>query len=391
MNIMNIFSRLCICLPAILALCSCVYDYEPEIKELQDERLVIEGDILVGSVSNVKVSLMKSLTSGTRGDYQKVPVTAFVESSTGEKYTGTVVETGNVEIDLTQAQSSAKYRMHVNDTRTGKEYASPWLDVQKAPVIESVSVTADIPAGELSFYLSMHGNGSEYFRWSFDEDWEYRAAYRAVLKYIPPVQRGETGEIVEMPDSENLFYCWGKDHSKAINLATTNGLATNALVNHRFYILGRAERKISYVYCMTLKAQSLSQECYRYWSNLEKVSEMSGDLFAPVPSEMRGNIKCLQDTTESVIGYINASELAEKKTFYYDADHSFYRSDEKYEEPFVVPQNEWLKYYEKAYVPIDYDFEEFNVRYLWGQKSCADCRSMGGTKNKPSWWPTSDI
>ncbi len=391
MKRMNIFSRLFACLPAMMALCSCVYDYNPEIKELQEERLVIEGDILIGSISNVKVSLMNNLESGRKDDYMMVPVSAFVESSTGERFSGLGTELGNVEIDLTQAHSDARYRMHVTDSRNGKEYVSSWLNVQRAPDIDSVSVTANIPAGELSFYLSLHGNGSEYFRWVFDEDWEYRAVYRAVLKYIPPTQKGQTGEIVDMPDNENLFYCWGKDHSKTINLATTNGLSTNALVNHRFYILGRNERKISYVYCMTLKVQSLSEDCYRYWSNLEKVSEMSGDLFAPVPSDMKGNIKCLQDTTEAVIGYINASELAVKKTFYFVANHSYYRSDAKYEEPFVVAENDWQKYYSNGYVPIDYDFQEFNVRYLWGQKSCADCRALGGTKHKPLWWPTSDI
>ena len=69
----------------------------------------------------------------------------------------------------------------------------------------------------------------------------------------------------------------------------------------------------------------------------------------------------------------------------------FYKGDSNFEF-FEVRPDEFALYYSQDYIPYDHylDLDSGEV-YLWGARRCLDCTSVGGTKDKPSYWPNDHI
>lgn len=52
-----------------------------------------------------------------------------------------------------------------------------------------------------------------------------------------------------------------------------------------------------------LEAYSVSKEAYTYWKRLEDQRQISGGIFDKVPAQVIGNLKCLSDPSQEVLGY----------------------------------------------------------------------------------------
>ena len=372
----------------LLSVSSCIYPFTPEYPE-SDRRIVIEGDVLIGEQTSVRVSYLANL-DGTTGSGPVAPLgSVWVEASNGTRYDG--ISTGDrwnatFSVDTRQADPSLRYKLHFKDSRTAKEYSSVWLDVVSAGVIDSLYVGLDEPLSMVRFYMDFKGGEqTRYFRINFSEDWEYHSQCNSELLYIPPEnRRAGNGEIIQN-EGTRYYYCWDKDNSTSIMLASTERLSSNVLKAHEYHSLPRTSRKISSVYSEEVHVAGITKDAYDYWNNINTGSNNTGSLFAPMPSDMPGNIVCLSDSTEHVIGYISATKRAVKRMFYYNAT---YYIDAR--EPMTVrdtlPEKEWFSYYQNGNLPAYY--VEDLKGYTWAPARCVDCRVEGGTKEKPSWWPT---
>ena len=93
--IKNLYRILAMMMLAVAA--GCIYDYEPEdgdIQGLDEPLVVIDGDIIVGGVTRVKVGFTQPLTAD-EDSIVVVPLGAsvWVESQSGEIIPGLPVET----------------------------------------------------------------------------------------------------------------------------------------------------------------------------------------------------------------------------------------------------------------------------------------------------------
>ena len=119
-----------ILLLAAVAASSCVYSFEPEIDKSAPRKLVVEGDILIGTVSTINLSYMSYL------DEEYSPLT-FSASARVECEDGTVYKpflepsVGSFQFNLYTASPDKRYRLYV-ELQDGREYTTPWMDVHKA-------------------------------------------------------------------------------------------------------------------------------------------------------------------------------------------------------------------------------------------------------------------
>lgn len=126
---------------------------------------------------------------------------------------------------------------------------------------------------------------------------------------------------------------------------------------------------------------------------MKKNTESLGTIFDPMPSEITGNIRCLTDTAEKIVGYIGASNITEKRTFidnrdlidwaYTDSRCS--TQDETDLDPVNLRKFLYPPYNYLPTTPIYSPTGQLLGTYM-ANPFCVDC-TLSGTNIKPSYWP----
>lgn len=154
---------------------SCVYDYEPKdarVQGLGKPLVVIDGDIIVGGITKVKVSLTEPLAE----DAAVLPLGAnvWVESQSGEIIPGLPVETdtNTFEINTTGLQTTGRYRLGVSIPDKG-EYISQFGDVMISPPIDDITCSISRDGTYVNVEVTTHNTEKEklYCKWNYTENW----------------------------------------------------------------------------------------------------------------------------------------------------------------------------------------------------------------------------
>jgi hypothetical protein len=57
----------------------------------------------------------------------------------------------------------------------------------------------------------------------------------------------------------------------------------------------------------------LTEQGYTYWLTVQKNSQSLGGLFDLQPAQIKGNLHCITNSANPVIGFISASTVQEKR------------------------------------------------------------------------------
>ncbi len=374
---------------------SCIYDFTPAGLKNNAGIIVIEGDIIAGSHSNFRISTTIGLTSDEKIQYitnaavwiaseSGEVINAGIDDSTGESF-----EANTAEIDPYK-----KYKLCVDIPGKGS-YRTEYLPVLITKQIDSITYHIGANREYIQMEISAHDDNQEnkYYKWNYTEDWEYRAQYVPFLKYNNTLDMAQT-----IPDEEYAknYYCWNKDISTGIYIASTEKLSQNIVYKEHLNKIYNSDQRISYIYSIFVTQISLTKDAYTYWETLKKNTDNTGGIFAPQPSEMRGNIVSVTNPAEPVIGYISASTCSQSRVFLYGSDINIYKNPDKCQYD-TIPHydrnaNLWKAADMAGMSMLDYLIspttgEIIKSIVIWVKGRCADCRKNGGTKNKPSFWP----
>jgi hypothetical protein len=122
---------------------------------------------------------------------------------------------------------------------------------------------------------------------------------------------------------------------------------------------------------------------------MKKNTEALGTIFDPQPSLLKGNIHCVSDPGEIVIGYVNATTVREERIFISEPQlvnrgFNIYESCPSYRVP---NNNDSLRVFIPPGWPYAAIFEGLAiVAYEVADSRCIDCRERGGSNVKPSFW-----
>jgi len=372
---------------AFILINSCITPFEPEGVTLIDNMVVIEGNIIQNDTTKVIISRSLALNDENKINYIS-KASVWVESESGLRYTGKEVKRG-VKIQynvMTQGiDPSKKYK--VCAVVGNKRYESELVSVLSTPPIDSIGFIPDFERKSVTFYVNTHdpANKTRFYKWSYTEDWEFHSEYLSLSEYIPA-----TKKIVDIDMSQNRHYCWGSRVSSSILIQSTSHLSEDKVYQKRLVSMGSSEKKISYLYSMELTQMAITEEAYKYWENIRKNSDEIGGIFAPQPSEIKGNIKCITTPSEKVLGYISGAVVSKKRVFVKGEDIKIYEGPDNCEVIAVGPENPLNieDLYLGGYDVISH--MDDTRESVWVTKSCVDCRYWG-TKKKPAFWPTNHI
>lgn len=368
---------------------SCIYDFEAELGDGGKPVMVIEGDIIVGGYTEIKCSFTRPV--GSSASMQTRPIaTAYVQAESGEKYESPFFDDSHV-IDTRDASPDKRYKLVVTSRNDGATYETDWLDVHKAPVIDELSSRQNVEQDRLDIGITAHSaEGESYFKWRYEETWEYHSLYYAYLKYIKPNQEFPTGQVVDFDfaTETNFYYCWRNAKSTDVRLFSTDKLSDDRFVDLEFHSVRRNDDRLSTLYHLNVFIEAISEQAYRYWEAVASYSNNPGDFFSPMPSEIVGNIRCTSDPDAKVVGYISASTVNSLDKYFDESKfyRPIYEMPEK--EPDVYNPSSWPSLYRSGYLPIFYpDDNDPGAGPLWTEARCVDCTLKGGTKVKPADWP----
>jgi hypothetical protein len=375
----------------ILFVCSCITDFEPKGIDEISSILVVEG-IITDDETTITLSRSANLLSDDLlSSYTVDNARVYVECDDGtlfqaDDYFGWLSREGKYTIITGQLDLKRKYSLKIEVEEYDFDdagrmlgganiyvYSSVFSYPIQTPEIDSVFWIKRDKGQPVMIHVATHSPNNEilYCRWSYKEDWEI---------------------ISEFNMEGHPRYCWANSISRNILLGSAEKTVFGQLMNKITEIVP-SNPKLSELYRIDVKQNAISKRAYDYFTNIRSNSENIGSIFAPIPSELRGNIACITDLGRPVVGYVDISSTKQKRKY-------ISRQQNAYERPntdcFVFTMSEWCEWMNISpeecgrTTPIDHGWIVYDswpiLTYV--KPKCVDCIIAGGqTTIKPDDWP----
>jgi len=350
---------------------SCVTEFIPEVTEARD-LLVVQGILTDQPVaSTVKLSLSMPLGDSMYTiPVQKAQV--YIKDDLDNTHKLTEKESGcyYTNPNFFRGIPGRKYALLLETYRG--TYSSSFMEMKPVPPIDSVYYEKIfIKTNQLGqkvegcqIYIDTHDtlNHTRFFRWNYSETWEFRLPFN-------------------VPNND----CWITVNSNQILIRNTTYLE-QARVDHfpLIKISTESDDRLRVKYSMLVNQYSLTEEEYHYWEKLQKIFQESGGLYDVTPMTVQGNIQCIENPEEQVLGYFSVSAVSSQRIFIKDNFAGF--KDLYSSCPYAtVSINATIRYLGIIYWVIIWNYDEGTKTYT-DQYRCADCTTRGTTE-KPDFWP----
>ena len=369
------------CALAICAFSQCIYDYTPQDASLQgldEPLLVVDGDILVGDFTKVKLSYTESILE----DVEEMPLgcTVMVEAESGETVGAFAVEDepGVYLADTRELDLDGKYRLCISVPERG-EYVSEFKPVMVSPQIDDITWSISRDGTYANIEVTTHNTEKEklYCKWSYIENWESPAVIEPSAEYIP--YRGNNGLRYLTPDEIlERSQCWSEAISTDVCIANTEKLSENLISESVIRRITNTDTRAIALYAITVTQKALDQQAYRYWDVLKRNTGSVGGIFSEQPTELKGNIVSATNPKEVVVGYISVTTITQMRKFIDWDLLDFYKPGCRS----VQFEGMWNEKYQEGYRV--YAIDE-GVPW-WSYHRCVDCRVYSNS-TKPDFWP----
>ena len=293
----------------LLLIIGCITPFIPETDETQ-ELVVVEGLITDQEGINT-IKLSKSMDLGYKKTVKK-PLhgcTVTITDDIGNSYLLTESDTGTYMTNANTFKGSVgrKYTLHINtnnSTANHYSYQSSPIEMLPVPPIDSVyfeRVSFDVnniglPVHEgCRIYMNTYDPQSicKFYRWDFVETWEFHLPYNYVKNKV----------------------CWTTSNSSVINVKNTSVLSEDRIIRLPITLITAKTDRLNVKYSILVNQYSLNENEYTYWDKLKSISQEVGSLYDVTPASVQGNIYCIEDPAEKVLGYFSVSAKESKRIF----------------------------------------------------------------------------
>ncbi|HEY5462475.1 MAG TPA: DUF4249 domain-containing protein [Hanamia sp.] len=364
----------------IVLLDNCKVPYDPTLKSSDTNSLVVEGYIDGAMPTTIKLTRSRMLTVGdTATRKYELGAKVIVEDDHQDSYP--LSETGNgmySSINTLNLNQTYQYRLHIF-TSNNEEYVSDLVSFKPSPPIDTIGW--NLKDNGVQIFVNTHdpSNATRYYRWEYSETWEFHSWYYSNYEYDPV-------KDTVLPRTDQVHICWQSANSTSILLASSAKLTNDVISEMPLVYITQHDQRLSVLYSIWVKQYTLDQNGYNYYLAMQSNTEEIGSIFDPQPNETVGNIHCVTNPSELVVGYINAGNTVEKRVYIRNSlmppDWNLF--------PYcplkaLVPSNpdSLIKYFANGGLdPIDM----VQGGYSAASVECVDC-TLNGTNIKPSFWP----
>jgi len=399
----------------LLILCGCITEFEAKHTDDIADILVVEG-LITDDESTIVLSSSAGLKDDNRNmfAYHVTGAKVYIECDDGMQWSAARQNYGEYTIENGKLNPEKQYRLKIlvetgrapSVEKTGNaqsvektghapslqgEYHSEYAYPLITPEIDSVFWTKKDRGQPVNIHVATHATDSmvQYCRWSYREVWELKPQHLIEDEGKCPkcLLTGLDNKDVICPYcgfelTRFPYYCWNSASSKEMLLGssekTVSGRLTEILTktppsNERFSIL----------YRMDVTQNAISKQAYNYYTNIKKNSQQSGGIMSHIPAELKGNIICVTEPGQKVIGYMDVASITRGRLYVYP---------NVYEAPMsqCTPKSRYEITLLHGYFPDWY----YGLPGLGGvagmvfvSRKCVDCTSEGASKYRPADWP----
>lgn len=381
----------------VLLLPACTDPYQPDVLTSPPSYLVVDGFLNAQGVTTIKLSRTYAVGAKTAPPVE-TKATAYIEDEANTRQLLREAPAGTYTSASLTLNPARRYRLHLN-TAAGLEYVSDFVPVKITPPIDKVSWGLDNSG--VNVLVSTHDDtrASQYYRWDYTETWEIVPVYFPTVEYVNRTV-GVRNIMVPFPTT-----CWGNAPSSQIQLDKTTSLSQDIVSNFPLRKIANTSDRLFRRYSILVQQYALTKEEYAYWELLRKNTENIGSLFDPQPSQLTGNVRCLNRATDLALGFVGAHSTTEKRLFISRQELPTNLPITSGYERCIPPDTVFL--FPKfgpppppvadilqisfagpgALIPINSVIIGGSVAgYTAKDKDCVDCRTRG-TSVKPSYWP----
>lgn len=284
----------------LIMLTTCVVPFEVPVSQLKRDYTV--SGIITDNPGpySVKMAYSSAYAKDVAG-YNQPVLGAWVtinDEESGEHVTLTYQKAGvYVSDSLFRGKVNHHYHLRIltieGDMLVSKPELLPPLNTVVTTHHEYVNESDLNPEGD-KVWITMTDDPGEanYYRW------KYEGVYRF-------------STFSWMVDPHQT-YCWRYEYFN-----TDLMLASDHLINGKSF-----KQDITVVpyfsstpYLLTIYTLSLTEEAYNFWNLVERQINNSGGIFDSPPSDIQGNLYCVNDPKKEVLGYFGASSMIKSQVF----------------------------------------------------------------------------
>jgi hypothetical protein len=351
----------------------CIESFSPPETISTDKFLVVDGFLNASNDTSV-IELRHSQNTNNNEAYTvESGAELTVESDGGALYSFTEEGEGRYILPPVHVATTDKYRLRIRRV-SGKEYLSEYVNVSVTPPIDSINYRFDAGRNAMVIRVNSHDKTGQtrFYRWKYEETYQYRAPYYSLLVYDPIEEYFESRR-------EDINLCWASKKSNSIILGSTVKLTSDVIKDLPVNVVGISTNKLFIKYSILVKQYGLSKEEFEYWTSLSKTTQGTGSLFDPQPSQVTGNVRNVKDSKELVFGFFSVAKEEKMRIFMTPGLGYFPRC----EPPDTISVEDY-KQNPAGYVLNLHGIElDTVIRSNYG---CVDCRAQGGTLERPSFW-----
>jgi hypothetical protein len=361
---------------AFMSIMACKEKYDIKVRKTEVNILVIEGT-LNGGVGGTFLQLSRTVPLED-SQFIKPELNAKVDvqaENSGEFYTLNEIGPGYYFNESTPLNANTKYRLKI-ETTDGKSYVSDYVPVLQTPPIDSVHWKRENE--DINIYVDTHDptNSTKYYRWTYGECWHIRS-------YYPSSHTYEDGVFTPRPSPFDVYDCWRYDSATNVVINNTASYSNDVIQRMPIMRIPNGSEKISVQYSILVRQHALTKDAYEYWERVKKNTEQIGTIFDPQPSINTTNIRCENDTTQVVIGYVSACKTQAQRIFIKLQDVRPWAYREFCEIKEVPPDSIDIYFGSRGYLVVGQ-----GQPGIWygSTEPCVDC-TIRGVPVKPSFWP----
>ena len=356
----------------------CKQTYQPPPIANPPDYLVVEGFIDTDPGESTTFNLSHTIKLDTNLYVPEPGATVTVEGMDNSSWPLTELNPGTYSALLASLNYATSYRLHVVTT-SGKQYASEYVPLVPCPPIDSISWRRLENNTGIQIYANAHDpqNNTHYYRWDYTETWEFHSPYVANVQFLPGY-----GLVPYYNNTTSI--CWHTDRATSIVLGTSSQLSQDLIYQAPVVLVPLNSQQITVRYSILVKQYGLTKDAFTWWQRLQKNTEQIGSIFGVQPSANKGNIRCLTDTTEQVLGFVSGGSTRSERIFITNAQVQPWQYVSGCIDQKIANTLDSLKWWtDIGFLPWASEFPPPIAHMSY--KTCVDC-TLTGTNIKPSFW-----